>query len=1196
MADPFSFAMMTVAQIGISYLFPAEGPRLKDLKISASTYGAAIPWVFGLTRVPGNMIWSEKIRERKKKRSGKGGSYNEYTYYCTFAMGLCQGPVKSIRRVWADSKLIYDASGGTAAAQASDPSIKDALAAAVGLTANSKYRMRFYLGDEEQLPDSALETELGAGNAPAFRGLAYILFDNMPLEDFGNRIPQITAEVIVGDVERSVLATQIDDLDGTSPLETGYASGEAVFDLVRNYGYLRYGEGVKVINLRTAKALQEFAPDDFSFDNDDRLNRLLTCGKDGSVYVTRGVTAASMPVDRLDAFSLQSMATQENVPNPVVAATAVTNASAEYLMTIAADGGTVLMRALDMTLEGSDHLGGAPSAGPFKIVGRTADLTGFPTFYVWRKTDAGALVLTKINGGAQTDVYTLTGGTMTPGPILWDSAIPGVLMFFSDGATDYIMKWSEDTGQEAWRKEIAGYPLYYANQTTLLVQNFGWVYAGKLYLLDTATGEWLDSSIDAATGGVDDNYGMVDWNDYLARYPDVLDGYYNDGGYTVASSPQGYAQWHYTNYGEGEGRTLTYIGSDAGQGWALKNEFAGAMGNMQVLDAQRGLLVCLDGMEAVVRASNIAGGVTVGTVVQRLLQEGGVDGAMVDLGAIYQMPIRGYGWASGTDIKGVIDELRRLYMFDLVERDGVLVAVARGDPSNGLDQTVMAIPQDALGSSSEDATDFWQETRMQEADLPAAVSLVYMNIEDDYETSTARSARISNPVATMFSRQQVAMEINIVLTPKEAKVQANKILYSQWLERTKHNTRLPWAYLVVDPADLIEVHMNDGRVYEDRIYTTEIGADYSIAVESYSADAGAYDGWEDITNADGGGDGIPQVVTQPGLALPVILNTPLLRDADDGGGSVSVYYVGLANAIPQPWSGAALFRSTNNTDYDVIVSPDEDVEWGTVLGKLPPPPTSPYALDWKTMLRIQPSVTWFEIESITDEELWNGANLCIVGNEVIQFRDAVENEDGSWTIWNLLRGRRGTEYACDTHRNGERFVFLANTSVGYASDVITARGQSRFFKAAAQGRSLQESTTTQIIYEPRDLMPYAPADIRLDRDTGQDVTVSWSRRTRLGGNMQDGTGVVALSERSEQYEAYILAAPYDGDLSRGTPPASYLRKYETTTPSFVYSAAEQDIDGWSAAATPLHVVIYQLSDAVGRGFPGTRTIYPYDDF
>lgn len=1194
MADPFSFAIATVAQIGISYLFPSEGPRLKDLKISASTYGAAIPWVFGLTRVPGNMIWSEKIRERKKKKSGKGGSYNEYTYFCTYAMGLCKGPVKQIRRVWADSKLIYDASGGTAAAQASGSLIKDALASSIGITATSKYRMRFYMGDEEQLPDSAIEAELGANQAPAFRGMAYILFDDMPLEDFGNRIPQITAEVIVGDVERIVRATQITESDGTTDIESGYANGEAAFDMLRNYGYLRYGSGIKSFNLRTGRAVLDYVNADFGFEGEDTLAHILGCGKDGSLYVLRGPEGANMGFDRLDPFSLQSAAAVEGLSKPVALATASTSTSVEYVMTVDAYGSASAFQALDLTPQGTMYVGGSASAGPFRIVGRQPDATGNPAFYVLRGAGAGAMVLSHMGPAVQADVITITGTAVSPGPILWDSAIPGVLMFWSDGATRYISKWSEDTGTEVWRKEIPGYPPVFSNQTTLLVQNLGWLYNGRLYIIDTATGEWLDTTVDASSGEVDPDLGMVDWNDYLARYPDVLDGYYNEGGYTVAPTPQGYAQWHYTNYGAGEDRTLTYIGADEGQGWALIDEFAGAMGNTQVLDAQRGLLVALDGMSGVVRANSIAGGVSVGTIVQRMLQEGGLSAAQTDLSAIYRMPIRGYGWASGTDIKNILDELRRLFLFDMVERDGMLVAVARGDPTNGLDQSVETVPQNALGSSSEDAVDFWQETRFQEADLPASVSLTYMNIEDDYESSMARSARISSPISTMYSRQQVSMEINVVLTPKEAKVQTNKILYSQWLERTKHTTRLPWAYLNFDPGDVINVAMNDGRLYEDRLFQLEIGADFSIASESYSADAGAYDGWELITNADGGGDGLPAVVVQPGLALPVILNTPLLRDGDDQGGSVSIYYVGLANAIPQPWQGAALFRSTNNLDYDVTPSPDEDVEWGSIVGKLPVPHAGPFALDWQTRLKIQPAVDWFDIESITDDELWQGANACLVGSEVIQFRDAIENEDGTWTIWNLLRGRRGTEYACDTHKNGERFVFLSNTTIGASADLINARGQGRSFKAVAAGRSLQDSAVTSIIYEPRDLMPYAPQDIRRTFGPDADVTVSWSRRTRMGGNMQDGTGVVPLSERFEKYEVYILAAPFSGDLSRGAAPESYLRKYETSEPTVVYTEDEQGIDGYSPAATPLNVVIYQLSDACGRGFPGTRTIYPYE--
>jgi len=220
----------------------------------------------------------------------------------------------------------------------------------------------------------------------------------------------------------------------------------------------------------------------------------------------------------------------------------------------------------------------------------------------------------------------------------------------------------------------------------------------------------------------------------------------------------------------------------------------------------------------------------------------------------------------------------------------------------------------------------------------------------------------------------------------------------------------------------------------------------------------------------------------------------------------------------------------------------------------------------------------------------------VIGDEVLQFRDCVENDDGTWTIWNLLRGRRGTEYACARHSAGDRFVFLSNTTVSLQGDLTTARGQARFFKAVGQGRSIQEVPALQIAYEPRDLMPYAPADIRRDRDTGTDITISWERRTRLGGNMQDGTGEVALAETAEQYEAYILDSAFSGDPSRGTQPTNYRRMYSLTVPSFTYSAAEQTADSFTSSTDTLYVAIYQLSGVVGRGFPATRSIDASDHF
>ena len=73
--------------------------------------------------------------------------------------------------------------------------------AGAGAYANHpKYNFRIYLGTEDQEPDplirSHIEGKLGEADAtPAFRGLVYIVFEDLPLDEFGNRIPPITAEI-----------------------------------------------------------------------------------------------------------------------------------------------------------------------------------------------------------------------------------------------------------------------------------------------------------------------------------------------------------------------------------------------------------------------------------------------------------------------------------------------------------------------------------------------------------------------------------------------------------------------------------------------------------------------------------------------------------------------------------------------------------------------------------------------------------------------------------------------------------------------------------------------------------------------------------------------------------------------------------------------------------------------------------------
>jgi hypothetical protein len=186
-----------------------QGPRLADLDVMASTEGAPVPRVYGRARLAGQVIWATRLQEvvstRTQSAGGKGGGMGggsvtttTYSYYANFAVGLCEGEIGHVGRIWADGKLL-DVSGLT---------------------------LRVHRGREDQAADGLIVAKEGAANAPAYRGLAYVVFERLPLADFGNRIPQLSFEIVrpIGRLERMARAVTL--IPGTT--EFGYETSAVV--------------------------------------------------------------------------------------------------------------------------------------------------------------------------------------------------------------------------------------------------------------------------------------------------------------------------------------------------------------------------------------------------------------------------------------------------------------------------------------------------------------------------------------------------------------------------------------------------------------------------------------------------------------------------------------------------------------------------------------------------------------------------------------------------------------------------------------------------------------------------------------------------------------------------------------------------------------------------------------------------------
>lgn len=191
-----------------------EGPRLDELQVSTSTEGQVINQLYGRMRLAGQVIWSTTFREvvttdTQTSGGGKGGGgggvttvTTTYTYFISFAIAFCTGNEKtSLARVWADGKELD----------------------------MSKYNFRFYPGSDDQDPDPKMEAVQGVGNVPGYRGSAYLVFEDFPISDFGNRIPQISAEISV-----PLLTDDQDDIQNSAQaFDLIPASGEVVYGQVQ---------------------------------------------------------------------------------------------------------------------------------------------------------------------------------------------------------------------------------------------------------------------------------------------------------------------------------------------------------------------------------------------------------------------------------------------------------------------------------------------------------------------------------------------------------------------------------------------------------------------------------------------------------------------------------------------------------------------------------------------------------------------------------------------------------------------------------------------------------------------------------------------------------------------------------------------------------------------------------------------------
>lgn len=418
-----------------------------------------------------------------------------------------------------------------------------------------------------------------------------------------------------------------------------------------------------------------------------------------------------------------------------------------------------------------------------------------------------------------------------------------------------------------------------------------------------------------------------------------------------------------------------------------------------------------------------------------------------------------------------------------------------------------------------------------------------------------------------------SLDLPMTLTVDEARIAAERVLYQEQMARQTASMSLPPMYSHYDPASVLEVD-DEGVTHTLRLAKASGVLPGIVEVDAVRDAASIYT--VTASGASNGG-GTASTVQVPQNTTLLLLDTVTLRDSDD----VPIVYVAACpSAATGTWGGASVMRDKGAGD-ELMGSITTAAIIGTAVNALPDAPATVW--DETNYLDVD-LMADDTLASATEAAVLSGDNAGLLGSEadgyeVIQWRTATQpdatNYPKRWRLSGLLRGRRGSDHASATHSIGDHFVVLDASLLPLELE-LTERGRARDWKGVTVGQQVADVTAQSFTWDAVNLKPLSVVQIEGARDGGDNLTITFVRRTRIGGDWLDYVDA-PLSEAIEAYECDIL----DG--------ATVVRTLTSSTQSFSYSEADQITD-FGSAQSSTDVTIYQMSARVGRGFPSEASV------
>lgn len=551
----------------------------------------------------------------------------------------------------------------------------------------------------------------------------------------------------------------------------------------------------------------------------------------------------------------------------------------------------------------------------------------------------------------------------------------------------------------------------------------------------------------------------------------------------------------------------------------------------------------------------------VSTAVSRLCVRSGLVSGQIDVTSLSSISRKARSMAISqiANTRQALDLLMSAYFFELTVSDKLYFR-PRGSSS------VAAIPYLDLGAGKEGESDADPLPLKQsnELEIPALVAVNYINVDDDYQTDTQYSDRLISSADGTTALVQMALG----LTPSEAKGVADVMLLDQSVSRLHTSIALLGDYCALEPTDPVTITGPDGSAYRMRLVQKTDGYPL-LAYEAVLDDVSILTS-QGITSADYSSS---TSVAEPVTTLMELMDIPILQDADNNGG----FYVAV-KGDGTPFTGAVIYSSPDNVTYDRRAAALGSAVFGTcstTLGNW----AGARVFDEQSSVTVD--VGDGELLSSTRESLLAnaGSNAMLVGSEIIQFATATLVSAGVYTLSSLLRGCRGTEWAMTGHVADERCVLITSSGFTRVPLENSELGLPIYYKGVTLSRPLSTADAELFTDSAIGLKPFSPIDLRASRDGSNDITFTWQHRSRLSTRSIGTLGInVPVGEAIEAYEIDVY---FDGTY------ATVVRTISSTTPTTVYTAAEQTADGLTPG-DPVFTKLYQLSAIVGRGYALTQ--------